>query len=333
MKNSRLLQEYIRDLLKEDYEGAGNYGPYGYMTFGNGKQFIKGLFEPFQNLFGVLGGEASKIFSTAKMAAKVAVGVFANMVPGIRTDFDKTFGDQNQEIKKIKSKYKKFYDAVDDQFDKNSDIAVASFLWNPGLYMLSATPGAGITGANNVNSFFNFSDSTDSSTTSNESYLHEDVDSSEKVPADLMNLSDAFRTNLENNLKEIVKDVDNTMKMSDEKFVAEHAALLKADNTDQLLKKIQADMDKIKNSKKDDKQEIKVDTDQASKEFLNLIDEKKSDLIKTAKEKYRDAYVGMLNSVAEANDDVAKKSKVNDHGLSDVLRDYAEKIKKLNNNT
>ena len=311
-----------KKIINEDLAGAGYYGPHGYMVYGDMGKLIKGFSEPFKNLFGVVKGESKKLFSAALMSFKVAVGALANMIPGIKTDFDAIFGEHSQNIKDIKKEYSEFYEGVAKTIDENSDLGILTFLWNPGLVMTGKVAGK-VPGAFEKISDF-FKDEKNEVFSRWSTLINEN---SQLVPDDLRKGSLNYRDQVKSSVEDIQKKVENVLKMPEEQFVKTYAKIL--GNEQELYKNIQKQIEKTKSAKD-------VDPEQVEK-VVSQLTSKMTDIVKLAKNKYREAYVNMLNSVADANASAVEKYNVNfglnispeQHGLSPFLREAAKNLLKL----
>lgn len=310
-----------KKFLKEDLAGAGYYGPHGYMVYGDMGGLLKSFAEPFKDLFGVVRGESEKLFSAAKMSFKVAVGALANMIPGIKTDFDAIFNERSEEVQEIKKEYKTFYDNIDKIFGENKDLGYLTFMWNPALVMSGKLGGAA---GSKISDFFK------KSTEKNEIFDRWSTlvnENSQLVPDDLRQSSASYKEHVKSTIDNIQKKVEEVLKMPEMQFIEKYASVL--GNEKKLYQNIQKQIQKAKAEKDVNPEQIQKVVDQLTAKL--------TDIVKIAKNKYRDTYVDMLNSIANDsetavesfNKEFSLSVSPTQHGLSPFLRDVADKLTKL----
>lgn len=143
-----LLRVYIRELLKEDDGGMGGYGglgglgglsdgmigPYG-MEFVNRNELYDIFVQPFANVFGVAAGKVKELTQkTITLGRVVLEAVATTFLFWLRDDYAKIFENEKERIDKIRSEYGHYYDDVWNSLG-NSDVMIAAFMYNPGLFL------------------------------------------------------------------------------------------------------------------------------------------------------------------------------------------------------
>ena len=136
--NEKLLREYIRTIIKEDYGGFGyggygDFGGYGGGSGGSGARtvVVKGLVEPFLDIFKIAKGKAKELSVQAQSLGKIALGAVAQtVIPILTVDFQKIFDKQKDDIAKIRKEYegplKASWDAI-----TSSDASILAFMAYP----------------------------------------------------------------------------------------------------------------------------------------------------------------------------------------------------------
>ena len=136
MKNKyeiRLLREYLRVTLNEDYDGGGG-SDYG-MAYGSSDEMMSTFIGPFTDVFKTAVGKTKEV--TRKTRTLLHVGFTAlitTFIPFIGTDYNSIFDKEKADIDKIRSQYKDVYDRTDKALGGN-DAAMLAFMASPGIAM------------------------------------------------------------------------------------------------------------------------------------------------------------------------------------------------------
>lgn len=146
MKNEKLLREYVRSILAEDISPGGADAFYGYdpqprdawgaVSFGSSDDFL-GAFgvKGIVNLGKATLGATEEITRRGLTMLPVAFGVIASIIlPWVNVSYSEIFEKENQDIQKIRAKYK----AVNEEIDKvfgDVDVKALAFMASPGALL------------------------------------------------------------------------------------------------------------------------------------------------------------------------------------------------------
>ena len=137
--NQRLLREYIRKIIVEndgsfaiDTGGLG-MGPNG--SWGASPDTLFNVFvQPFADVVKTVKSEA--LITTAKIRTVLNVALVASLttlLPIFKSNYSEIFKKEEQDISKIKSKYKDVYERTNKAL--GGDAAVAAFFYSPAAYL------------------------------------------------------------------------------------------------------------------------------------------------------------------------------------------------------
>lgn len=139
--DDRLLREFVREVLKEDDTGGAGYGGYGGVAGGSGMGYmnygkdLKSIFiQPFVDAGGVIKASTSKALLRMKTLAKVSIeSILTTMIPFLKSNYEGIFKQEQEQLKKLKEKYKKAFEGVDAAF--YNDVMVISFMISPEAFI------------------------------------------------------------------------------------------------------------------------------------------------------------------------------------------------------
>jgi hypothetical protein len=142
----RLLREYIRRSLREEFGDYGGVTPWtsGYggstkgskaSSYSSGTSLYSIFIQPFVDATKVIGAELGQVgVRLVSLLATVVETALDALVPRFRADYDKIQKAQQKYISKIKEKYKSSYEAVDDAWD-HPDIQFFAFMHDPTTWL------------------------------------------------------------------------------------------------------------------------------------------------------------------------------------------------------
>lgn len=143
MKQERLLREYIKRTLTEDYYG----GEGGFSTdyhsaagalapgrFGSSEDLYNTFIQPFVDVFKVAVGKTKEVaIATKTLLSVVLQTILTTIFPIFESNYVKTFEDYEDEIKEVKSEYREVYDKLLSSDIVSGDLAFLAFLASPAL--------------------------------------------------------------------------------------------------------------------------------------------------------------------------------------------------------
>jgi regulator of RNase E activity RraB len=140
-KDDRLLREFVREVLKEDDTGGAGYGGIGDFAGGSGMGYmnygkdLKSIFiQPFVDAGGVIKASTSKALLRMKTLAKVSIeAILTTMIPFLKSNYEGIFKQEQEQLKKLKEKYKKAFEGVEKAF--YNDVMVISFMISPEAFI------------------------------------------------------------------------------------------------------------------------------------------------------------------------------------------------------
>lgn len=139
--SGRLLREYIRHLIIEDFDGGdigymGGFGGGGYgMYFASPDDMYSTFVKPFVDVVDVTAGKAKELSEKTKTLLKVAFETIATtVIPILRDSYGEIFKEEEEAIDRIRSEYADVYQATWDAF-ANHDVLVAAFMYNPVAFL------------------------------------------------------------------------------------------------------------------------------------------------------------------------------------------------------
>ena len=136
MKNKyeiRLLREYLRATLNEDYDGGGG-SDYG-MAYGSSDEMMSTFIGPFTDVFKTAVGKTKEVTRKTRTLLNVSFkALLSTFFPFIGVDYKSIFDEEKADIDKIRSQYKDVYDRTDKALASN-DAAMLAFMVNPGIAM------------------------------------------------------------------------------------------------------------------------------------------------------------------------------------------------------
>lgn len=140
-KDDRLLREFVREVLKEDDTGGAGFGGIGSFDGGSGMGYmnygkdLKSIFiQPFVDAGGVIKASTSKALLRMKTLAKVSIeAILTTMIPFLKSNYEGIFKQEQEQLKKLKEKYKKAFEGVEKAF--YNDVMVISFMISPEAFI------------------------------------------------------------------------------------------------------------------------------------------------------------------------------------------------------
>jgi hypothetical protein len=143
MNQEKLLREYIKRTLSEDYYGGEGGFSTDYHTaagalapgrFGSGEDLYSTFIRPFVDIFKVAVGKTKEVAIATKTLLSVALQtVLTTIFPIFETNYVKTFEDYEDDIKEVKNEYKEVYDRLLSSDVFSGDAAFLAFLASPAL--------------------------------------------------------------------------------------------------------------------------------------------------------------------------------------------------------
>lgn len=142
--DNRLLREYVRKALREDFGGyGGDYagigldvdsGPYG-RSYGSNQDLYDAFIGPWVDVFKTGLGKSKEITRSVWTAVDVVIGtVLTSIIPGLGRTYEDAFEDEKKDLEKIRSQYKDVYDKTDAVLGE-TDAAFVAFLASPALVL------------------------------------------------------------------------------------------------------------------------------------------------------------------------------------------------------
>lgn len=140
--DSRLLREFVREVLKEDDTGGYGYVPtpggggfgggMGYSSYGGS---LKSIFvQPFIDAGKVIKASSAKALLRIKTLAKTAIEtILTTMIPFLKSNYEHIFKVEQEQLKKLKDKYRDAFKGVDAAFTK--DVMILSFMVSPQAFI------------------------------------------------------------------------------------------------------------------------------------------------------------------------------------------------------
>ena len=146
MSTEKLLQEYVRTVLKEYDAGGGDSAAYGIMMsdaavgpyglhYGSGDDLYKIFVKPFVDVVETAAGKTKEMSQRTQTLVRVAFeAVATTLIPVLRDDYAEIFAKEKKEIEKIRSEYAEVYKSNWDAF-KDSDVMIAAFMCYPAAFL------------------------------------------------------------------------------------------------------------------------------------------------------------------------------------------------------
>lgn len=145
---SKLLREYIRNTIKEDYDssfydsvyGSGGLGGSGISNaggkVGNSRTLAGAAYDPIVRVFKVAMGKAKEIGASLKQLGKVTAEAIKSVASGgeYEGQYKKIHDEFKKDISKVRKEYGKHYAASWDVLNK-SGVTTLAFLYNPALFV------------------------------------------------------------------------------------------------------------------------------------------------------------------------------------------------------
>ncbi len=148
-KESRLLREYIRKIIKEDYDssfydssfyGSSSYGGSGISNaggkVGDSRTLAGAAFDPIMRVFKVAKGKAKEIGASLKQLGKITGEAIKSVSSGGEYvgQYKKIHNEFKKDISNIRKEYGKIYGESWDVLNK-SGVTTLAFLYNPTLFV------------------------------------------------------------------------------------------------------------------------------------------------------------------------------------------------------
>ena len=145
-KESKLLREYVRRIIKEDYDSSfydSSYGGSG-SSFGSGvgksvggsRTLAGAAVDPILRVFKVAIGKSKEIGASLKQLGKVTAEAIKSVASGgeYEGQYKKIHDEFKKDISKVRKEYGKHYAEAWDVLDK-SGVTTLAFLYNPALFV------------------------------------------------------------------------------------------------------------------------------------------------------------------------------------------------------
>jgi hypothetical protein len=144
--SSRLLKEYVKEVLTEDSFGASTLsdagitagdisaaaGPYG-MAFGSSEDLKNTFITPFTDVFKTAVGKTKEITRKTRTLLTVSFGVIlTTLIPGLGAKYSEVFEKEKKDIQKIRNEYKDVYERTNKAL-ASTDAAFIAFMTAPEL--------------------------------------------------------------------------------------------------------------------------------------------------------------------------------------------------------
>jgi hypothetical protein len=142
-KESKLLKEYVRSVIKEDYDSSfydSSYGGSGISgaggKVGNSRTLAGAAFDPIMRVFKVAAGKAKEIGASLKQLGKISAEAIKSVSSGgeYEGQYKKIHNEFKRDISKITKEYGKAYAESWDVLNK-SGVTTFAFLYNPALFV------------------------------------------------------------------------------------------------------------------------------------------------------------------------------------------------------
>lgn len=142
MHQEKLLREYVKRVLTEDYYGGdGGFstdytsaGPLAPSRFGSKEQGYQAFIQPFVDLFKVGLAKTKEIATATKTLLWVALQtVLTTLIPIYGYNYSEVFDEYEDRISDIKTEYKDVYDKLMDTDGLSGDAAALAFMASPAL--------------------------------------------------------------------------------------------------------------------------------------------------------------------------------------------------------
>lgn len=138
-----LLQEYVREVLKEDDGGVygdlamfdATHSPWG-VSFGSNDQLYNIFVKPFTDVVQTAAGKTKELSQRGQTLLKVAFETIATTLIPILTDsYNEIFEKEKERINKIRSEYAEVYQSNWDAF-KDEDFQLLMFMYSPANFVI-----------------------------------------------------------------------------------------------------------------------------------------------------------------------------------------------------
>jgi len=142
-KESKLLREYVKSVIKEDYDSSFFDSSYGYGGSGSsfssgkgGKGDYKALADPIVRVFKVAIGKAKEIGASLKQLGKITAEAIKSVTSGgeYEGQYKRIHDEFKNDIRKITKEYGKAYAESWDVLNK-SGVTTLAFLYNPTIFV------------------------------------------------------------------------------------------------------------------------------------------------------------------------------------------------------
>lgn len=145
LRTKVLLEECIKEVLKEEYAGAyGDYAglgldpmqgnPFG-VHWASQEDLYKIFIKPFTDVVGVAAGKTKELSVKAQTLLKVVFeNVMTSLIPLLSSNYSDIFREEKKRLDKIKSEYANVYNATWEAFNE-ADVMIAAFMYRPDLFL------------------------------------------------------------------------------------------------------------------------------------------------------------------------------------------------------
>lgn len=136
LSQKTLVRKYVKELLREDGSGeglfTGEFGGYGYGTWGSPKDLYTTFVKPFTDVFQTAVGGAKEVTRRARTILSVAFeGIVTSIVPFLSDSYDEIFQKEAADIAQIRSEYQQYWDATTEAL--GGDALALAFIAFPGV--------------------------------------------------------------------------------------------------------------------------------------------------------------------------------------------------------
>jgi len=137
MKSSKLLKQYVKEVLKEDIGDGYAFGDYGYdasspfgMDFG-GPSLYNVFVQPFTDVLKTAKAGGEQIAASARATLKTAFEItLSSIIPFFAANFKDIFDKEKEDLRKIKEKYREVFDRTDAALGSD-ELLIWAFLVDP----------------------------------------------------------------------------------------------------------------------------------------------------------------------------------------------------------
>lgn len=144
VNREKLLREYVRQILNEDF-GGGDFGGGGGMGMGFGGGYVDPsdmytvFIKPFTDVYDTIQGKTKETSVAALRVLRVSLETaLTTIIPILSSDYDKIFKKYDDRMDKVREEYKDIYDSTWTAFTDN-DVVLAAFAMYPTMMITQIT--------------------------------------------------------------------------------------------------------------------------------------------------------------------------------------------------